>query len=272
MSTAAWALIASIVGGIVGAGIKFTFEDLLGPRLGHRRDTRNLVSRFTTPLLRSAEQLERRINNLVRNEKEQWFEKDDYYQLSTLYVFGEHLGWIRIIERRFGFIPIESARRTRVFTARLYGSIRGLSSFQYFHSHQSADVGKSTIPRLMLTAIGEAMTAADRESVIEFTEFVTKYRNDPQFASWFANLELFLRRAHPRDPVVWDRVVITGAELRALIGFLDPKGRLARRRPLVNLDHLITPGLQAELTRELATWASTPTGSKKPAGVIDAGQ
>src|SRR5690348_3348510 len=68
VSTAMWALVASVVGGVVGAGVKFTFEDLLRPKIGWRRDTQRIVRRFTTPLLRSTEALERRINNLVRNQ------------------------------------------------------------------------------------------------------------------------------------------------------------------------------------------------------------
>jgi hypothetical protein len=268
VSTAIWALIASVIGGIVGAGVKFTFEDLLRPRIGWRRDTQRVVSRFTTPLLRSAEALERRINNLVRNEDAHWFETDEYYRISTLYVFGEHLGWMRVIERRFGFVPIEAMRRGRAFTTRLYGIVRALSSFAYFREYQSADVGTSAVPRLMLTAIGEVMTAADHESVIEFTEFVTRYVNDPQFARWFAELDQFLRRAHPDDPLTWDRVLVAGAELRALLGFLDPKGRIVLRRPLANLDQLATPGLRAQLAKELAAWVSVPDDWEPTAAAV----
>jgi hypothetical protein len=263
VSPAVWALIGSVVGGIVGAGVKFTFEDVLRPKLGWRRDTQRVVSRFTTPLIRSAEALERRINNLVRNEGEQWFDTSEYYRFSTLYVFGEHLGWIRIIERRFGFVPIEAMRRGRAFTERLYGVFRGLTSFAYFRAYQSTDVEKSAVPRLMLTAIGEAMIATDRESVIEFTEFATRYINDPQFARWFVDLDQFLRRVHPENPLSWDRALVTGAELLALLAFLDPKGRVVSRRALPNLDRLATPGLREQLVKELAPWASPPSDDRQ---------
>jgi hypothetical protein len=262
VTTAIWALLASVVGGIIGAGVKFTFEDLLRPKVGWRRDSQHIVSRFTTPLLRSAETLERRINNLVRNEDARWFETDEYYRLSTLYAFGEYFGWMRAIERRFGFIPVEAMRHGRVFTTRLYGIVRALSSFAYFRGYQAAEVEASAVPRLMLTAIGEAMTATDHESVIEFTEFVTRYVNDPQFARWFADLDQFLRRTHPDDLLTWDRVLVAGAELRALLGFLDPKGRVVTRRPLANLDQLATPGLHVQLAKDLAAWVPAPDVSE----------
>jgi hypothetical protein len=37
--------------------------------------------------------LERRINIMVRNEEKRWFSTDEYMRLSTLYIFGEYLGW-----------------------------------------------------------------------------------------------------------------------------------------------------------------------------------
>jgi hypothetical protein len=35
--TVAWLLLSSIIGGVVGASVKFLFDDVLSPRLGSRR-------------------------------------------------------------------------------------------------------------------------------------------------------------------------------------------------------------------------------------------
>ena len=91
------------------------------PGLGWRRDTDRLVKRYTTPLLRATEALERRINILVRNQQKAWYPQDEYFRLSTLFVFGEYLGWVRLLEREFGFVPYESTRRGREFYRRLNG-------------------------------------------------------------------------------------------------------------------------------------------------------
>jgi hypothetical protein len=239
--TVAWILISSVVGGVIGGAVKFTFEDVLRPMLGWRRDAKQVVRRYTTPLVRSGEALERRINILVRNEEKRWFEEDEYFRLSTLYAFGEHLGWIRIVERRFGFLPFESSRRGKRFNQRLNGIFRALTSHAYFRHAPVADVDASTIPRLMLTAVGESMTTEDGESVIEFTEFATRYVNEPQFRRWFQELRDFLVKAHPADPLCWDRLLLTGANLRALVRFLDPSGRLVAVRPAVNLERIAHP-------------------------------
>lgn len=87
---------------------------------------------YTTPILRSAEALERRINNAVRNGDRGWYVRSGYYRLSTLYVFAEHLAWIRLVERRFGFLPFESTRKGKVFGERLNGIFKALASYAYF--------------------------------------------------------------------------------------------------------------------------------------------
>ena len=217
-----------------------------------------MVQRFAVPLLRSGETLERRINNMVRNADRDWYAKDDFYRLSILYAFGEHLAWIRVVERRFGFVPVEAMPRGKFFTRRLNGIFRALTSHAYFRAEDSENVIASAIPRLMLAAIGEAMAAEDGEKVLEFTEFATRYVNDAQFCRWFAGLDDFLRRAKPGASLSWDRLIIAGAELRALLGFLDPKARMVRRLPLANLDLLRTPGVAPQVISELAPWAKPP--------------
>ena len=266
MTSTLWAFAASVMGGIIGASVKFTFDDIVRPRLGWRRDMRRIVSRFTTPLIRSSDSLERRINNFVRNIEDQWFETDEYYRLSTLYVFGEHLGWIRIIERRFGFVPIEAVPNGKRFSTRLNGIFRALTSHGYFRTGDTAGVTASALPRLMLTAIGEAMTATDRESVLEFTDFARRYVTDEQFARWFADLDSFLRRAHPTEAYTWERLIIAGAELRALVEYLDPKGRMVPPRPFANLDQLTTPGMRDRIERDLAATRLAAQGAKHSMG------
>jgi hypothetical protein len=254
-NTVAWVLIASLLGGVVGASTRFVFEDVLRPRLGWRREMLRVVHRHTTPLVRSAETLERRLNNMIRNEAQDWYNTSEYYRLSTLYVFGEHLGWIRIIERQLGDVPFESSVRGRDFGRRLYGLFRALTSFAYFRWHPDpVAVGDAVVPRLMLTAIGEAMTGVRSEALrpIDFTDFVVRYADEPRFRRWFQDLDIFLASCHPSCAMQWDRLIAAGANLRALIGALDPKGAISPIRPVVNLDRIVEPQLRAEVEADLA--------------------
>jgi phosphate/sulfate permease len=253
--TVTWLVISSVVGGIIATAIRFLFEDIFRPAIGWRREAKQIVHRYTVPLVRSADNLERRINILIRNEKKRWFENDEYFRISTLYQFGELLGWIRIVEREVGFLPFESDKRCREFNRRINGVFRALCSHAYFHRRWFPDVDAvdaSIIPRLMLSAIGEAMTEAkDRKAVIEFTEFVTTYANNERFRRWFLELETFLRNVHPTDSLRWDRLIAAGTNLRALVWFLDPHNKMVGRRSAENQDLLVHDEVRAELAKEI---------------------
>ena len=202
--------------------------------------------------MRSAESLERRINILVRNEREHWYDSDELFRLATLYAFGEHLGWVRIVEERFGFLPFESSRKGSDFNRRLNGIFRALSSHAYFRAADDELVAASAVPRAMLTAVGECMSRPDEDGVLQFTDFCKRYVDDDQFRRWFAELDAFLRAAHPRDPLRWDRMILAAAHLRGLILFLDPRGRMVDKRELENLERLKTDGVAEEVTRHLS--------------------
>jgi hypothetical protein len=249
--TLLWLLLSSVIGGIVGTGVTFVFEDVLRPWLTFQRDTSRLIRTYTTPLLRSAERLETRINILLRNAERGWYADDEYFRLSTLFIFGEHLGWIRNIEREFGFVPMESSKRDRAFNSGLNGIFRALSSFSYFRWHPDpVAVSASEVPRLMGSAMGEAMTpGAQTTRVLDFTEFVDAYGRGPEFQRWFRDLDAVLRRATPADDLVWDRLICAAANLRALCAFLDPKGRMVHPRPLANLDLLVHDEVRAQLAK-----------------------
>lgn len=249
-----WMLLSSIVGGVIGASVKFVFDDVLRPWWGWRRETARIVDQYATPLVRSAEALERRINILIRNVNQHWLRNDDYFRLSTLYQFGEYLAWVRILERKFGFLPFESERRGARFNSRLNGFFRAITSHSYFRRCSGLNASAleaSAVPRLMLTAIGEVMTGPkDPPAPLEFTEFCLSYAKDPQFQRWFDELLNVLVNAHPNEGLCWDRLIAAAANLRALIVFLDERGRLTPRRTIVNLELIVHPEVRQELEAE----------------------
>lgn len=258
-----WLALATVIGGFLGGAVTFLFEDVLRPAASLRRETRAVVRQYRAPLVRSAEALERRINILVRNEAEDWFVRDEYVRLSTLYALGEHLGWVRIIERRFAFLPFESGARGRAFGHRLNGVFRALSSHAYFRWHpDQAAVGESLVPRLMLTAVGEAMTeGGESPSVLQFTEFTRRYAHDAQFRRWFAEAEELLAEVHPSQPLRWDRLIAAGAQLRALVTFLDPEGRMVPSRSAANLEQIAAHEVRAALAEELGDVVPPPASA-----------
>lgn len=250
--TVAWLLLTSVIGGVVGAAITFVFDDLLSPWLTARRDARRVLGRYTMPLLRSSERLETRIHILIRNASSGWYRDDEYYRLSTLYVFAEYLGWVRNIEREFAFVRLESERRDREFNTRFHGFFRSLSSFSYFRQYpDAAAVSASELPRLMASAIGEVMTPGDSTTgVLDFSDFVDAYGSGPQFTRWFTDLDALLRRADEGDHLCQDRLIAAAANLRALCALLDPRGRYVRPRRFAHLERIHHEPVRRTLVKE----------------------
>jgi hypothetical protein len=266
----AWIVISAFVGGVIGSATKFLFEDVFRPRLGLRRDAKAVLAQFTTPLLRSGETLERQINNFVRNADEDWYRTSDYYRLSTLYSFAEYLAWVRLIERRLGFIAIEHSRGGRRLDKAINGLFRAISSFHYFHWTKDEAVADSAVPRRLFTAMGEVSIVRPDgdDAALEFSEFCLRYVNDQQFQRWFHELDEFLVSARD-DPFRWDRLIAAGANLRILVRLLGRTAHVGSDLPVANLDRLRHAQVRAMLDEELAkstrrlTWRRP--GANKPA-------
>jgi hypothetical protein len=270
--TVAWVVISSLVGGVIGAATRFGFEDVLRPHLGATREIRATTRKFSTPLIRSAESLERRINNFLRNLGQGWYGTDDYYRMSTLYVFANYLAWNQIIEEKFGFLPYEASRSGRVFNKRLNGFFRALSSFSYFSwSADGAAVEASQIPRLALTAMGELVENPDASAPLRFSEFTELYRGHESVRDAFGYLDKFLLGAEAGDPFCRDRLIAAGANLRALIRLLDKRGSFVALRDVSNLGLVVHPEVGRHLAEEFQYLARNRRGRSTAAAGRGAG-
>ena len=247
------------IGLILGAASKFLFDHVLALRLVRRREIRQIVTQYSRPILRAAESLERRINNFVLTYDKKWFDNDDYYRLSTLYQFGCFLGWVRILEYKVVFLEFEKSKKSREFNIRLNTVFKAFTGFEYFDGIDDFEAkDASTIPRLVLTAIGELMIADSNQhnniSIIGFTTFVKHYENDDQYKQWFGYLKNFLSNLKlSSSDLRWDRLILIGAALRRLIWFLDPKSTCTRSRQLCNIDLIQNPCVKTCLLKETLT-------------------
>ncbi len=236
-----WLLIASTIGGVIGATIKFVFDDLASPMLSHRRQERRVFRSYLPGLLKDSEAAEQRLTLLVRTVDRHWYDDDEYFRLYTLYQIGSFLARVHLIEVEVGFLPPGGAGRksTGRFNDSLYGPFNGFTSFQPFGTDYSIDeLDRSQVPRGMLKAIGEAMTTGDDAMrPIDFTEFVGRCAH-PEFQRWFRELDGFMRDLGPEEASRWDRLIVAAAEFRLLARRLDPKGQMVRLRPPANLDLL----------------------------------
>ena len=253
-----WIIISAGIGGLLGALIKFVFEQVLGPRLRSVRAAKVALRRYTYPILRAADTLDRRIENLIRFVDKKWFDdpKEDYYRLSTLYLFGRYFGWCKILENE-AFLKYEiSDRKARNFNIRFYRVFKGITGFDYFkdlkadefedlEADEVSSIEAATVPRLALTAIGELMikkhegTEERLPTVLDFVEFARDYKTSHDFKKWFSYLENVLSGlSNSMKNARWNRLVVFATNLRVFISFLDPRSRQTAPRQVYYLKYL----------------------------------
>jgi hypothetical protein len=249
----AWLLLSTLVsgflGGVIGAAVKFLFEDILRPDLAARRESRKVLALYGVPLCRAAETLEGRLNNLIRQSAWTWMD-EEYYRLSTLYVFAAFAGWAYILESRFRFIGFHASAQGREVERGLRDVMAAFASNRrYFKWHRDqAAVSEKALHQFKIDALGEAMAAGgEPASVIGFAEFVRRYETDAPFRRWVTQAEPFFRGL--ADPILHDRAIIAGAQLRRLARVLDPGQHYVRSAEPRNLDLLKHPEIRESLAQ-----------------------
>ena len=243
--TVLWILVSAGLGGIIGALIKFVFETVVALRYQQSVTAKKMLRRYRFPLLRAADSLDRRLENMINFIEKKWYEdpQDDYYRLSTLYLFGSYLGWCKTLEDA-AYLEFErSDRSAREFSIRFYRVFKALTGFWYFSGLDEGEIEgieEATVPRLALTAVGELMLQNSGEGkdqmpkLLGFVEFSRQLKESPEFRRWFGYLEKGILTDHKpsKSSARWNRLLVVASILRAFVTFLDPKSRQTAPRQI----------------------------------------
>lgn len=245
----AWLLISAGIGGLIGALIKFVFEQLLSPSIKRKKATRIALRTYSYPLLQSANNLLRNVEFMHDYVEKKWFDDttDDYYRLSVLYHFGRYFGLCKILENET-ILEFETSKKAKNFSIRFYNVFKSITSFSYFmklSDFTETNIQKFSVPRMALTAIGELMIQHPTDntstpSVISFVNFTKKIKTDENFIKWFGYLEknLLKNLTKSESSVQWNRLIIFAVSLRVFIAFLDPKRKLTNPKSIYYLSDL----------------------------------
>jgi hypothetical protein len=248
---------------VIGALLKFVFETIFALRYQYRIAAKKMLRRYRYPLLRAADSLDRRLGNLIQFIEKKWYEdpQDDYYRLSTLYLFGAYLGWCKILEDA-AFLEFETSdRKAREFSIHFYRVFKALTGFWYFSDMGEGKiegVEKATVPRLALTAIGELMIQSPSEDknempkILGFVKFSKLMKESPEFQKWFGYLEngILINHSPSKSSARWNRLLVVASILRAFVTFLDPKSRQTAPRQIHYLKR-INPIVAGKVRQEL---------------------
>jgi hypothetical protein len=227
-----WLLFSSVVGGIIGASIKFVFDNLLPNKLTTKRELYLVKNKYSTPILLAADQLRKRLDNMIQYidlvQEEKWLSSlDDYYTQSSLYTVSQFLGWEQILRHEVVYLDFSTSKDSRVYECFLRGILHGFSQPDYLNESRESDPYNSKdkwIYTFGLQVIGEAMINKENDNfhVKSFAEFNKDILDsaDIKLKAWLKMLENMFMDLKKND-IRFKRVVAIHCFLNAFINYYD---------------------------------------------------
>jgi len=229
VTTAIQVLVASTIGGVVGASLKLLFEVVLGGKIAHRRDVENSIQQYKVPLVSASEALAARIGNLVSSQGKNWFQTSSYYYLSTLYIFCLYFGYVEILNNKLLQLRLSDTKRSRKIFRAFILVEKALNNNVYFRcgDYRKNNGSFGELPKLICKALGELIVVANGQGEREclgFVEFCAKVEKDAEFKKWLGILDDFINSANDEfGNASWDRLHLVELALLVLSNALDPK-------------------------------------------------
>jgi hypothetical protein len=261
--SAIWILVSSLIGGIVGASIKFLFDKILSGRYSKNNKAKEALEQYSFPLLQSTKSLHQRLDFIIKNQQDRDLYNESnhgysLYKLSTLYCFCHFFGAGTIIQEealgKFHFMT----KRAMQFYNTFYDVYKGFSSMYYFKESNSlkGTYAESTIPSYVLSAIGEQMierTNGDTHiKIIGFQKFVILVQENCYFNTWIKYLDNLLSGVNfDKERKDWNRIVVIAIHVRLLEGYLDKKRKFTLDKKLHEYFELLDKDVQKKFIKDL---------------------
>jgi len=249
------AAIAAIIAAVVAAKAQQGVERMK-VQFRHFEEIETLKRRYSTPLLKSAEELYNKLNDVVRNRFRtcRYFTKlpdsivnirsigdvlssdTTVYLASVLYLFARYFASIEAIKKDVGLLQLASDEETRALQRRLRQTVavffsgRSLKDFKIREAHSLKYRG--VIMEGAQVLIGESMLIEKdgTHECISFYEFCSKIATDKDFRQCLSPLFNFLGGlqevrgiTYESDDIDfrWPKLIIFASFLRELIRQID---------------------------------------------------
>lgn len=278
-----WYVLGSLCLLVAGGFITFFFSNYLSLRLQSYRAARASIRKFRYPLLRAADTLDKRLSIMLEHPENNSLD-NEYYLVSTLYAFGNYFGWAKIIENEAYLEYVRSNKQAKQFSIIFNRVFKGLTGLVYLNYFGPKGLGlgfdileAATVPRFVLTAIGELMIKPGREnggslpSVIDFIDFARRFPDVDDFEKWFSYIEEFLRRVDrscysldsSSNNVFWTRLVVFAVNLRVFTWYLDKPGRQTKRGGVSHYLQYLDPCTRDCILKETEDYPLSPILKKE---------
>jgi len=239
-----WLLLSSIIGGVIGATVKFLFESLLPQRLTQKREIIAVKRKYSTPILLAADELRDRMQNMISHidliEKENWLPSTDltgYYYLSTLFTVARYLGWQRILRREVVYLDFTTTRETKTFEDFMTAIRRCFTDPALLgERHVSApeETDDKWVYSFWFQGIGDSMILHEGANsfTMNYATFIQRLRGSKHsdLKNWLTELGHMFTDLKAKD-IRFRRIVAVHAILNAFINYVDPKHLRTEEQP-----------------------------------------
>lgn len=246
-NTILWLLISSVLGGIVGASLRFLFEFLLPQQVQQRREIIAIKRKYTTPLLLAAIELRHRLENVIEHiaaiEREHWLASESltgYYFLSTLYVVGKFFAWLQILRRTIVYLDFTSVKETRQFENHLRAIEDSFTSPRLLAENTTSSpstAGDAWVFTYWMQAVGALMIVREDDDyrALDYVEFQKNFNQaaNSDFKRCIEVVAILFSELRANEPR-FKRIIAAHALVNAFVDFADPKHLRAVQHP----DHL----------------------------------
>ncbi len=221
-------VVSALIGGLIAAFFKLTFDVLLGEWITYKREVKRLVNQYKIPIVSASDALAGRIGNYLGNIDKDWLTSSEYYRLSTLYAFCTYFAWVEILTGRISHLRMSTSNRNKTLYRSLALINKTLNNSEYFSKgkYSRKDFEHSALPKYLCKALGELVIIEDKNErhCMSFIDFCEKSKTNTQFIKWLADLETFLLEVKDEyGNIAWDRLHLIELSLFSLNQFLDPK-------------------------------------------------
>lgn len=232
-----WLLASSMLGGVIGASLKFLFESFLPQQLTHRREIIAVKRKYSTPILLASEELRRRLHNMITliqliETESGWLQSDEpngYYYVSTIYTVARFLGWQQILRREVVYLDFTTTNETKTFEAFMRAIREGFSNPDLICDNEASAPEESEdkwIYSFWLQGIGDSMIVekGDNCYAMNYASFLTKIGDDKNtdLREWLNALRNLFADLKSTD-LKFKRIVALHSLVNAFIDYVDPQ-------------------------------------------------
>jgi hypothetical protein len=218
------------------------FKSDLATRSAKDDRIREVVLRWSNPILSAIEDLEHRLDNILNQRGypmlssaakpvSGWSARYDYFMPSTVYFFCQYFFWIRSLEEKLSFELFEKHEVKDKFLARIYAASSKLGDYPLEDlKNIEGDEEDRQIFKLEQRALGELMDVAveGEPRCMGYADFMDNW-SDPEVKKKLIPVTSFLEGVNPTNEHRWRR-------LELLLETLQGLG--LECRSLLRLDHV----------------------------------